>query len=290
MVTGATGFIGSHVARQLVADGWSVVALHRASTSRSALAELKATGIEPAGFASYHEIQGIARSVAPDAVFHLAAHQSRDPAPDEIDDFVATNITLGSHLLEGVAGSDCAVIVAMSYSQFWDSVPRPASMYSATKQAFLDVSRYFEAARGVRVRNVVLYDNYGAGDVRDKLITQLLTAARTASPIAMGPAGQCMNLLHVADVAAGLIAAAAPGNPPMMTVRAPTTVTVGELARLVERVTGVGLRKSHDESRSPSDQPLRSGDWMLPINWRAQWSLEDGLRQAAEAAGAIRRG
>lgn len=287
LITGGTGFVGGYLARFLAASGWRVTAIHRHSASASELEHLAAAGVSTVAITRPVEIQDILRDLAPDVIFHLAAHQAKDP-PGNVDTYVEANLTLGLHLLEAAAGSDCVVVTAMSYSQFRAGRAVPASLYSATKQAFLVLAEYYGSHRGVDVRHVVLYDNYGPRDPRDKLITQLVSAVREGTTIAMGPAEQRINLLHVADVSTGLVAASEQGNPALMTVRAPSTVSVGEIAEAIERVSGSRLQKTFDAGRMPSDQPEMAGNWPLPRGWEPRWGLEDGLHDILNAVSDLR--
>lgn len=281
LISGGTGFVGGNVARRLVAAGWKVIGVHRESTSRSAIDRLRDTGAVPVPFRRLSDLSPILREESTDVIFHLAAHQTKDP-PDDVELFVDANVALGTWLLEGAAEVGCVVVNAMSYSQFRHGEAVPASLYSATKQALLVISEYYGRERGVELRNVVLYDNYGPRDPRDKLVNQLVDAIHGDGVIGMGPEQQRINLLHVDDVSAGLIAASEKGNPSLMTVRADSPVSVGEIARELERISGRQLTKTFDESRKPSDQPEIAGDWPLPLDWEPRWRLEDGLREVLE--------
>lgn len=283
IVTGATGFIGGNLSRHLHTNGWDVVAFHRPSSSSDALESLRVYGVETASFSTVSELQRLAAEARPDAVFHLAAYQAKDYSAADIDSFLDANVAVGTHLLEGLINSTCVFVNAVSYFQFRDGKPASHSLYSATKQAFVDISTFYREQRGMDIRHAVLYDSFGPGDSRMKLIPQLLGAARARTPIALGPSGQPINALYIDDVVSGLTAASAPGNPDFMTVKATHDVTVGEVVAKVELLAGVSLETSFDASRNPNDMVERSGSWPLPANWHPRWALQEALSRTYQS-------
>ncbi|MHC2999646.1 hypothetical protein OB08_10860 [Microbacterium sp. HJ5] len=230
------------------------------------------------------DVRSIVQTTAPDAIFHLAAHQARSRSEDDVEAFLDANIGLGVRLLDAAVGSSSVVVSAMSYFQYRDGAPTTHSLYASSKQAYAVLADYYREGEGVDSRGVVLYDNYGPGDQRPKLVPALVRAARNGTPVVVGPVGQALNLLHVEDVATGLIAAAAPGGAAITTVRAASATTVGDVIAAVGRAAGRPLDIIVDEARSVSDLPLRSGDWDTPTGWNPVWQLEAGLRQTYEAA------
>src|SRR5690606_8531756 len=134
---------------------------------------------------------------------------------------------------------------------------------------------------------VVLYDNYGPSDTRDKLVVALVRAAHTRTPARTGPLDQPLNLLHVDDVAAGLIAAAPPDQPSLVSVLARELVRVGDVVTAVQRASGGRLIHEVDPARTASYLAAEAGDWPTPRGWSERWALDDGIRAVylADAAG-----
>ena len=78
------------------------------------------------------------------------------------------------------------------------------SLYAATKQALAVIVEYYVRVRGLDATTVTLFDTYGPGDVRPKLVPLLLRAARDGAPVDMSDGGQLIDLTYVDDVVAGL--------------------------------------------------------------------------------------
>jgi len=278
LVTGATGFLGSHLARSLSNDGWQVTALQRSSSADSPSGDrLRSFGVDVVTFDAMGEVQDRARSAEADIAFHLATHYLKDHEPHEVSALLEANVSFGAHLLEGLKGTPTSVVSALSYFQFSGGAPAPVSLYSATKQAFFDISEYYRVVAGMDITQVVIFDTFGPGDTRKKLVPQLMTAFAEGRPLALGPARQLLNLLYVDDVVAGLMAAASHRGDPVVTLRSPQNVTVGELVSALGVVSGRSVDCHFNDAASPNEALLHAGEWRTPEGWAPPRSLIDGL-------------
>ena len=281
LVTGATGFVGRHLTAELVARGWRVTALVRSVWAAAPLAEVGASVEvlgDPEDLARVFEQRGVG------VAFHLAAHQSRGHSTADIDAFVDANLRLGLHLFATAARCGARVVNTLTYFQFRDSMPAPHSLYSATKQAQAVFADYWRAGLGADIRDVVLFDNYGAGDQRAKLVPALIRAAFDGTTLTIGPRAQLMDLLHVRDVVAGLIAVAEGPASETLTVRARGFVSVGEIVDAVAEAVGHEAPVAVDPGREASDLPVVSGSWPTPPHWQPRVSLAEGIAECVAAA------
>jgi CDP-paratose synthetase len=284
LVTGATGFLGRALVERLLESEREVAVLHRASVSSAeVLGKLRSLGAEIVTFADHSEIADLVSVVAPDTVFHLATKYVRDHRPAELDQMIEANIAYGAHLLEGLMGSSATVVTAMTFFQFRAGESAPYSLYSATKQAFLEIARYYRETKSLDVREVVLYDTFGPGDTRDKLIPHVIACIASGRRLELGPSAQALNLLFVDDVITGLLAAAELGNPTRMTIRAATSITVGGLVATVERMSGHTLDSTFADDRPTNELVTSSGDWPTPLGWQPRFSVETGLAKTLRA-------
>lgn len=289
LVTGASGFLGQHLALRLAGDGERVTALLRSTSAGAAVDRLQAAGVEIVRFDHADEVGALARAAAPDRVFHLATHYLKAHTEADVPALVDANVTFGARLLEGLRETDASIVSAMSFFQFRGGEYVPASLYAATKQAFNDIAEYYRVVLGMRITQVVLYDTFGPFDVRDKLLPHILSSVRAGGPVRLGPSAQQVNLLHVDDVVAGLLAAAGTGNAAVCTLRAPRTVSVGDLVDEVSAVVGRPIDAVFNESGSTNALVAEAGDWPAPVGWVPAQSLRDGLAAtwAAEGPNAV---
>jgi nucleoside-diphosphate-sugar epimerase len=286
LVTGSTGFLGHGLVRHLVTLGNDVQILARESSDSPFLDEFETLGVGIHRYRVTDEVQAIVRDIAPGLVFHLATHYLKDHRPEDVDPLIAANVTFGTQVLEALVGTEAVVVSTMTYFQFLDGSPRPFSLYSATKQAFLEVCDFYRVARGLDIRSVVLFDTYGPDDTRDKLIPLMVSAARERRPLSLGSPDQKLNLLVGADVARGLVSASEADVPPLVALRAPVDYSVREIAAMVGVAAGHELDVTFSTSILPNDLVTRSGRWPAPGQWRPEVALADGLAQclAAEPA------
>lgn len=230
------------------------------------------------------DLPTILDSAGVDTIFHLAAHQSRGHGPDEIDAFIEANIRFGMHLFAAAADRGIRIIDALSYFQYRSGEPSAHSLYSASKQAQAEFARFWRDRLGADIRDIVLFDNYGADDSRDKLIPALIRAVGSGEPVMIGPLEQPIDLLHIRDVATGLIAAAegAPSTP--LAVRANEFVTVGSIVDIVGRAAGTTVPVIIDPLRTVSDHGTSAGAWDVPAGWTPEVPLQLGIAECVAAA------
>ena len=287
LVTGATGFLGGHLVDRLVQDGWTVSTLQRYETAGSkASARLAAMGASVQPFRTGAELERLAADAEPDAVFHLATHYLKDHTPGDVPLLLDANVAFGTHLLTGLRGADVPVVSALSYFQFRHGAPSPVSLYSATKQAFFDVSEYFRVVAGMRIVQVVLYDTYGPGDTRDKLVPHLVSSLREGREMRMGPSAQQVNLLYVDDVVEGFLAAAANTDVSLVALRASAGVSVGQLVADLAEVAGRNVACTFDDTRPINNLVAEAGDWPGPHSWTPVVELREGLARTWESSAA----
>lgn len=286
LVTGATGFLGRRLCAVLAAQGVRVDAVVRAI---------------PRGFAPFamHRHDGTMRSmskivaaVRPDAAFHLAALASYDHAEADIDALVDANLRLGVQLAEACARRGRVVLVnAGSYWQHAGGTSRyvPVSLYAAMKQAFQDIAAYYVDATPLRVATVTLYDVYGPGDSRGKLLAQLDAARADGRPLKLSPGRQLVDMLHVDDAVAALIRAAHVLNSNATLSGSVWAVSSGQ-RRTLRGVVAAYARVAGPVKVIWGGRPYREREVMRPWRgpalpgWKPLVRLSEGLAGCAAAA------
>lgn len=284
LITGAAGYLGSHLARHLHEQGHHVACLHRLSSSLPALiAELPcwATDDNGTGFReSLNEFR-------PEIVVHLAALYLAEHKPEDVTPLVRANIEYGAHLLEAMreAGSTALVFAGTSWQHYRNQAYCPANLYAATKQAFTSLADYYRDAHGLRLLELHLYDSYGPNDPRKKLIHHLCNAARNETPLAMSHGEQRIHLLHVDDLTRALeeasvqVQAFPSGHRKLYRLPSPAAISLRELVTLFNQV--------HSDQPVTIDwgkRPYRDREifepWegceILP-NWAPRITLAEGL-------------
>jgi nucleoside-diphosphate-sugar epimerase len=201
-LTGATGFIGSHLTRRLVGDGWTVHCLVQEASDSTILDDLDGKIRIHVQKESTGHLCRILDEAKPDVVFHLASLFLAEHGLEDVPNLVESNLAFPASLLEAMAqcGLNNLVNTGTSWQYGETGAVRPVNLYAATKEAFEDIIDYYVDAHGLKVITLTLYDTYGPGDTRRKLVNLLLAALRSGEPLLMSPGEQCLDLIHVDDV------------------------------------------------------------------------------------------
>jgi nucleoside-diphosphate-sugar epimerase len=287
LLTGATGYIGSSLARTLSAQHWETHALTRISSDVSAL-QRAVPGVRVHRYdGSYESAVAAVGDAKPDVVFHLAAQTQSDHAPGDVEPMIRSNLVFGSHVVEAMTTHGCRAFV--NTGTFWQHYENrdyaPVCLYAATKQAFECVLQYYVEARGLAALTLVLYDTYGPHDPRSKLMNLLPRTGGDGGTLGLSPGEQMIDLVYVDDVvdaymrAAELLRDAPPGHR-RYAVSSGAPLPLREMVKLYEEATG--FRPAVEWGARPYREREVMAPWTrgetLP-GWRPRVGLAEGIRR-----------
>lgn len=286
VLTGATGFLGSHLMLHLLDDGHEVGCLVRSGsvlhTGRTDLKVWK-VGMDGAGF------REALTEFSPDVVVHLAALYVAEHRYEDVGPLVRANVEFGAYLLDAmqVAGCDALVYAGTSWQHYRNRDYCPVNLYAATKQAFSALAEYYLDAAGLRLLELHLYDSYGENDPRNKLFNRLKAATESGDEFAMSEGQQRLHLIHVADLVRGVAMACEQvctfkaGERRIYRLPSAKAVSLCELVaafNVVDPSHPVRVRWSSRPYRQREVFEPWEGAEILP-GWRADISLMEGLRR-----------
>jgi nucleoside-diphosphate-sugar epimerase len=292
LVTGATGFIGSHLTRSLVQDGWRVTALIRTPTLKQP-GFIAPTSVDVAEYdGSQSSVNSAIATAAPSIVFHLASVTPAQTGLDHIETMINANILFGTQLLEAMNLNGCKCLVNTgTFSQHFDGAPyNPSNLYAATKQAFEAIIEYYRQAASLSCMTLKLCDTYGPADPRPKILTFLLRQLKSNEPLATSPGDQKLDLVHVNDVCSAYLKAAEllRRQPSALdrsySVASGRLLSLKQIVSLVEQLAGRHL-KINWGGRSYRPREVMT-PWIGPSlpGWQPEISLEAGLKQLIQTA------
>jgi len=300
LVTGVAGFIGSHLAGQLVDRGAAVTGLDcftdyypravkeqnlRALRGRAGFAFVE-TRVQDADLARL--LDGVTH------VFHLAAQAGvRRSWGREFGVYTTHNIEATQALLEACVGRPLErVVYASSSSVYGDEAPvpmredvrvQPLSPYGVTKLAAEQLCHLYAVNHGVPATSLRYFTVYGPRQRPDMAFNRFLRAALQGTPIQVfGDGRQTRDFTYVDDAVAATIAASERGAVGgVYNIGGGSRVSVSDVLEIVSRVTGRALQVEHG--------PVQKGDMRdtcadtararADLGFSPAVSLEEGLTE-----------
>lgn len=294
LLTGASGFIGACLARELVAAGCEVHAILRPGSSPWRLAALE--GQYAAHQADLRDLPALRRAVddcRPDVIYHLAADGTLGNNHHRAALF-ASNLAGTCNLLEALGGRDYQMLVqAGSSSEYGhqscaireDQRLQPRSDYAVSKAAATLLVQA-EACRGRPVTTVRVFSAYGPWEDSRRLVPYLMHCCSRGERPRVTDGRQPRDFIHVDDCVALFQRAAtvAEARGQILHAGSGRRQTVRDMVELVVRVCAGGRL-----SAEYGAEPLRADEpavWLADIThtthltgWRPQVSAEDGVRK-----------
>ncbi|MFG2091567.1 MULTISPECIES: NAD-dependent epimerase/dehydratase family protein [unclassified Spirillospora] len=300
VVTGGSGFLGSHLCEALLARGISVVCMDNLLTGSSRnIAHLAERG----------DFRFIKRDLTEPAhvpgdvgyVFHLASAAS----PIDYLRLPVQTLEVGSQGTRNaldLAETKGARFVLASTSEvygdplvhpqpesYWGNVNPvgPRSVYDEAKRFGEALTSAFRHSRGLDTAIVRIFNTYGPRMRPDdgRAIPTFLRQALTGEDLTVtGDGTQTRSICHVDDTVRGIIALALAGHPGPVNIGSPYEVSMADLARMIIELTGAPSALRFVDR--PKDDPrVRRPDTTLAedvLDWRPRIGVEEGLRTTIE--------
>jgi UDP-glucuronate 4-epimerase len=292
-VTGAAGFVGSHLAEALLAAGHSVVGLdcftdyydpqlkeENARAIDVRRVDLASDELDFAGF---------------DGVFHLAGQPGVRSFGDVFPLYLRRNVLASQRVFEAAARDGAKVVFSSSSSVYGaaeryptpeDTTPHPLSPYGITKLAGEHLADAYRREFGLDCVVARYFNAFGPRQRPDMAFTRIaLALAEGATFELYGDGGQSRGWTYVADIVDGTIAAMERGTG-TYNVGGAIEASMNETIALLEQISGKRLDVRRHPA-VPGDQRRTSADTTrirTELGWAPRVTLEEGLRAQWEWA------
>ena len=305
LVTGAAGFIGSHLVDRLLAGGSEVIGVDAFTGYYSR--RTKGGNLEGAlGHERFRLVEGDLLDLDLDALLdgvESVAHLAGEPGVrrswgPNFPRYVARNVVTTERLLEAVARAGGTRLVYASSSSVYGSDPgrpvdedhplTPASPYALSKLAAEELVGLYGRERGVPGTVLRYFTVYGPRQRPEMALSRFLFAALRRRPVdVFGDGGQRRDMTYVADAVEATVAAlGAPAG--VYNVGGGNRASVGEMIEAVKKVTGREFEVCHGAEAQGDVRSTwaDSGRAERILGYRPRVGLEEGV--AAQARWAAR--
>jgi dTDP-6-deoxy-L-talose 4-dehydrogenase (NAD+) len=213
LVTGAAGFVGSHVMRALLDHGHSVVAAVRPTTPRDRLQPfLDRVRVLDIDLESTAGVDAMLAAAQPDAVIHAAWYA--DPTDYRSSPRNRDSLAMTIRVAEGVVRAGIPRLVGLgscleyapSDKPLRETDPlEPNTLYGECKRDAWIAMEAAAAGTQTRVAWARIFHVYGPGEDPRRLLPSVARRLRAGEPIDLSPGEQVRDQIHVADVADALV-------------------------------------------------------------------------------------
>ena len=288
LVTGCTGFIGSHLVRRLEEEGHSVWAIVRASSI-----EEKLPGENVQTYTITNDIQDLIAFMDRerfDGVIHLASLFLASHKPEDIKDLIESNILFSTTVLEAAVKTEIPWFI--NTGTFWQHYESkeysPVNLYAATKQAFEAIAAYYLETSPINFVTLKLSDTFGPGDTRPKIFNLWSKISKSGETLEMSPGEQLIDtsyidnvidgFLRLTELLAGESASSIRGR--SFALRSNERMSLRELAGVFEEVFGVKMNIDWGKKEYRLREvmiPWETGE-AIP-GWQPRVSLREGIKK-----------
>jgi len=297
LVTGAAGFIGSHLTRALLDAGHDLDAVdcftdyYDVTLKEENARELDVRRVDLA--ADELDFGGL------DGVFHLAGQPGTRSFGPVFADYLRRNVLATQRVFEAAVAANTKVVYASSSSVYGDAeryptpedvTPRPNSPYGITKLACEHLQDSYTRVLGLQAVGLRYFTVYGPRQRPDMAFARVVDAlARGGSFELYGDGRQSRSFTYVADVVEATIAAlGASGG--VLNVGGGEEATMRDALATLEEIAGRTLDISYGEPAVGDMKRTKADTTQIEheLGWRATTPLRDGLaRHWAWAAGRV---
>jgi UDP-glucose 4-epimerase len=230
LITGAAGFIGSHLSERCLSRGWSVLAVdaftdyYDVRQKRTNIGEIR----EHANFQLVEDdllelnLDDLLQDVS--AVFHLAAQPGVRSSWDQFDLYTQRNLTATQRLLRAATGATLDRFVIASSSSVYgdaerlptpeDTALQPVSPYGLTKVATENLAQVYRRNFGVPTVCLRYFTVFGPRQRPDMAFHRLIASALAGQPFEVyGDGQQTRDFTYIRDAVDGTVEAALRGRP-----------------------------------------------------------------------------
>ena len=295
LVTGGTGFIGSHVIEQILDSGYKVVLLKRSFSKTWRIKEFQDR------ITCYNideiDIDKIFQKESITAIIHLATYYKKHHKSEDIDPMIRSNSLFPVKLLEKAKKYDVKTFIntgtffEYSYNKLpihENSCEEPFNFYAITKLAFENILKSYTKKEDIKSITLKIFSPYGPRDNEEKIVPLIINHAIKEKDIKLSHGLQKLDFIYVKDIAEAYVSSlkniSLIGEYEAINIGTGFTYSIRDIVSLLEEIMGYNMNKNWSE---PSNDNL---EVIYPdinkaqkfLNWKPKYSLKKGLEKTFE--------
>ncbi|MEK6760764.1 MAG: SDR family NAD(P)-dependent oxidoreductase [Nanoarchaeota archaeon] len=303
LVTGSSGFIGSHLVEELVKKGALVRCFvkynsnHDIENLRKISSEaLKKVEIFMGDLKNIESVNNSMKGV--DVVFHLGAQISIPYSYEDPRDFLETNVLGTLNVLEAAKQNKVERIVVTSTSEVYGTALytpidekhplQPQSPYAASKVGADKLAESFQKTYNLPITIIRPFNTYGPRQSMRAVIPTIIVQALTKDKIKIGSLTPKRDFNYVKDTVDGFIKIAESPDTIGKTVNVGSgrAVSIGEIIEMIKKILGKDFKVEIDDERKRPENSevmvLLSNNSLAKdlMSWEPKTSLEEGLKES----------
>jgi len=215
LVTGGSGFIGSHLTRRLVDEKAKVTLLIRKNADLKNIQDIKSKiNLISGDLTDYLRLVKIVKKVNPQKIFHLAAYINRSRSLDQIEESMKVNFFGTVNLIRALESVDYDCFINTGTSEEYgnslapykeNQLVNPVSPYSLSKSASILFCDMYYKNTGRSVISIRPSTTYGPAQHSRMLVSQIILSAIKRKDFDMSLGEQCREFNYVSDIVDGFI-------------------------------------------------------------------------------------
>ena len=297
LVTGGSGFLGSHLVRRLVALGAKVSVVAKATTDLEKIADcLDHVDVLRGDLAIRSDVVRVTHDAQPQVIFHLAA-AGVSPFQADPDTMVTTNVLGLLHLFEALADVPYARFVntGSCFEYGNQSGPlseehplTPLNAYAASKIMAWHICQLHAQQTGKPIVTLRLFTFFGPGERPDRLIPSTIRSVLLGEAIRITAGMQTRDYTYVEDVVDAYLIAGVKEQAVGRTfnIGSGTDYSVKEIAQHIRDLMRTDVPIHTGALQTRSDEAWRlccdASRAQSLLGWRPRVTFEEGLRRTIE--------
>jgi UDP-glucose 4-epimerase len=287
LITGASGFIGSHLCQRLLEEGAEVHAVYRTQTPP------QDSGARwwQADLSDEASVRTLFRDIRPEVIFHLASHVKGAPNLEHLLPTFRSNLQSTVNLLTLAAEKGCRRMVitgSLAEPEVENGELFPSAPYAAAKWASSGYARMFHALYKLPVVIARVFMVYGpAQQDLTKLIPYVTLSLLRGEKPKISSGGRPVDWIYVSDVIDGFMALGQASGIDGGTSDLGSGKLVS-IRELVEQLAVIVDPRAKVEFGALADRPLeptrlaKVAETFASIGWKPRVSLQDGLERTVD--------